>query len=169
MRAKSLVFVVAALISSAALEAEPPAFRGYISAAGQMRFLVVDETHPAGRWIALGERVSGYVVESFDARHDLLTVVRNQQRTILPLTRGASRLAPSARSSLFPSMLDTARELARDGDELLARTLALMGEAEQAARSDPAAAPRVAALHARIEAIAAERTALAQHARPARR
>lgn len=167
MHLKPRALFAATLVFASGLWAEPPVFRAYLSVSGRAFFLLVDEQNSSGRWTELGGRCNGFVVVAHDPRRDELTIADERERRVLALRGGAADrnppVVPPSTPALFTSSLQLAHELARNGDEPLARVLHAITAAEHAARDGNRDAVRqLGALRARLEAMTSERVELAR-------
>jgi hypothetical protein len=141
-----------------------PAFRGYLVVSGRPLFLLVDREREQRQWVGSGDRFGRYLVRSFDAAREQLTLAEDDALVTLDLHQaGISEPVPAPSASLSrpanssEAVAVLARELALNGDRQIAALLNLIEEKKTAARNgDAEAARRIVVLQARLAAMATE-------------
>src|SRR4051794_24565843 len=90
---RALIFLFLASVCGAAQVGVPVQFVAVMVGAKDALFAVRASEGAKTQWVSLGDRVAGFVVLSFDAKADALTLQRGEERVVLKLPDSRVQMA----------------------------------------------------------------------------
>lgn len=156
------------LLAAATLARAEPKFMGYFYEDAKPVFSLADADGTNARWVELGGKFDGYLLDAFDRGSGILTLSREGRRVEISLNVARVKDARVEQLALLRSLsgLARAQELARTGDaklgELLKRRQQALDSPDQSRKNKFA----LEYLEKRVEDVTAERMAELEKAAP---
>src|SRR6476619_335065 len=115
LRVGILAFVAATVALGAEIGIE---FSGVLGGGKDLRVALTSKASGTTQWVPIGSSFAGYTVSSYDAKTDVLVLLKDGQETRLPMRQGkTSHAAPKPPPQVERAILNNLRQLAAAADQ----------------------------------------------------